>query len=158
MDTTSAPAPSPSTGGAGLLLDDIFGGSPAAPPTAMMQPTAQELGSIVAFEKNGLKVTIDCRREADRSATINCRFANALDAPMTKFIFEAAVPKYVTLKINPASGQMLPPRSETVNQIMSVVKADAESRPTMMKLRIGYMINGQQVQEVGDVKGFPGGI
>ena len=163
-----AQAPPPSSGGDLLdLLDaapaanppasqaaaegflDIFGGTPAA---------AQEVPPMVAFEKNGLKVTFFPKKEADGSVTVLARFANNLTVPMTNFVFEAAVPKYVSLAIQPATGQVLPPQTDLVTQTMSCVNSTNGEKGLLMKLRIGYVCNGTPVQEMGQVGGFPSGF
>jgi len=160
----SAPAPMPQAlpaatpgGAADLGLLDIFGGSPAAP-VAAAAPVSQELPSIVAYEKGGLKVVMSLRREPDSSVVVVAKFLNCLDAPMINFMFEAAVPKYARLQIQPATGQMLPPRSDTVSQTMNVLNTSNGERPLLMKLRIGYAVNGQQVTELAQVGNFPAGV
>ena len=133
-------------------------GLPRAP-VSLSATDGVDLGSFIGYEKDGLKVTIALRRQSDQSVTVHCRFANALDASMTGFVFDAAVPTYVQLlKMYPASGQMLPPRSETVSQQMSIINTTSGEKPVLMKLRIGYYINGQQVQETVLVSNFPQGI
>ena len=49
---------------------------------------------MVAYDKACLKIMLNLRREADGSTTVVAKFGNHLDAPMTNFVFEAAVPKY----------------------------------------------------------------
>ena len=146
----AAPAanpPAPQATPEGFL--DIFSGTPAA---------SQEAPPMVAFEKNGLKVTFFPRKEADGSVTVLARFANTLSVPMTNFVFEAAVPKYVTLSIQPATGQVLPPQTDLVTQTMSCVNSTNGEKGLLMKLRIGYVCNGAPVQEMGQVGGFPPGF
>jgi AP-1 complex subunit gamma-1 len=150
-------APAPAAGG-DLGLLDIFGGGGAAPAASPMMAMAQDFPPMVAFEKNGLKIVLNMRREAGGSVSLVCKFANSLDAPMTNFVFEAAVPKYIRLGIQPATGQVLPPRSDVVSQNMSVTNTSNGEKPLLMKLRIGYMFNGQSVQEMGQVNGFPQGF
>mmetsp|Transcript_145548 Transcript_145548/g.362953 ORF Transcript_145548/g.362953 Transcript_145548/m.362953 type:complete len:838 (-) Transcript_145548:453-2966(-) len=161
LDPSPAPAaaapaaPAPAAGGpADLgLLGDIFGGAPA--PAAA--PVAQEAHQMLAYDKNGLKIMFACRKEPDGSSTVLARFRNDLDAPMTNFVFEAAVPKFVRLQMQPATGQVLPPHVEAVTQSMSVVNTTNGEKPLLMKLRIGYVVNGQPVQEMGQVGNFPAG-
>jgi len=112
---------------------------------------------MVAWEKAGLKITFHCRREADGSSTVVARFANMCQEPMTSFVFEAAVPKYVRLTMQPATSQVLPPLSETVSQTMLVANTAAGEKALMMRLRIGYVFQGAQVQELGQVANFPSG-
>ena len=151
----AAPAPAAGAAGGDLGLLDIFGGG--AEPAAPAQPQAQEAAPMVAFEKNGLKVTFFPRKEANGSVTVLAKFANSLNVPMTNFVFEAAVPKYCNLNIQPATGQVLPPQTDLVTQTMSCVNSTNGEKGLLMKLRIGYVCNGTPVQEMGQVGGFPPG-
>eukprot|EP00927_Polykrikos_kofoidii_P084933 TRINITY_DN9100_c0_g1_i1.p3 TRINITY_DN9100_c0_g1~~TRINITY_DN9100_c0_g1_i1.p3 ORF type:complete len:139 (-),score=36.75 TRINITY_DN9100_c0_g1_i1:94-471(-) len=115
----------------------------------------QDFQPMVAFDKAGLKIMMNPRKEVDGSMTVVARFGNCCEAPMTNFQFEAAVPKYVKLSIQPATGQVLPPRSDVVSQTLNMVNTSNGEKPLLMKLRICYSLNGQQVQEMGQVNGFP---
>ena len=166
----AAPAPAAASGGGDLLdlLDGLGGAAPAPAPAAPGGTPefmdlfggsggSAEAPSMVAFEKNGLKVTFFPRKEADGSVTVLAKFANSLKVPMTNFVFEAAVPKYVTLSIQPATGQVLPPETDLVTQTMTCVNTTKGEKGLLMKLRIGYVCNGTPVQEMGQVGGFPPG-
>lgn len=152
----AAPAPAAApAGGPDMGLLDIFGGSPAA---AAPAAAAQEGPPIVAFEKNGLKIMLYPRKEADGTCNITARFSNSLNVPLTNFVFEAAVPKYITLTMQQATGQVLPPQSDgLVTQSMTVQNSTGGEKALLMRLRIGYVANGQPVQEVGQCGGFPPG-
>lgn len=112
---------------------------------------------MVAFEKNGLKIMLFPKKQPDGSSFILAKFQNNLDVPMTSFVFEAAVPKYVRLQMQPASGQILPPHSDVVSQSMICVNTSNGERGLLMKLRIVYAINGAPVQDMGQVGNFPAG-
>jgi len=114
--------------------------------------------AIVAYEKAGLKIVMLCAKQPDGSAIITARFRNDLDVPMTGFVFEAAVPKYVRLTMQPATGQVLPPHTDAVTQAMSVVNSTNGEKGLLMKLRIGYAMNGAPVQEMAQVANFPPGF
>merc|ERR1740123_1421292 len=144
-------------GGAEQSLMDIFGGgAPAqAPPAAM---ASQDIAPIVAFEKGGLKIVLLCRREPNCTSAMTAKFFNSLDVPMANFVFEAAVPKYLRLTMQPATSQVLPPHSDHVTQTLTVVNTTNGEKPLLMKLRIGYAVNGAAVQEMGQVGDFPPGM
>lgn len=152
--TAAVPAAVAPLGASDTGLIDIFGGTPAAAPA----PAAQELPPMVAFEGNGLKVILHLRKSPDGNHTITAKFQNSLTTPMMNFVFEAAVPKYVRLAMQPATGQMIPPQSDAVSQSMTVANTSNGERPLLMKLRIGYAVNGTPVQEMGQVGNFPPGF
>jgi len=171
--TSPAPAAYPAASGGGDLLDLLDGGPAAAPAPAPMagdglldilggpagvMPAATEAAPMVAFEKNGLKITFYPRKDADGSTSVLAKFTNSLNVPMTNFVFEAAVPKYVTLTMQPATGQVLPPNTaDLVTQSMRCVNSTNGEKGLLMKLRIGYVCNGTPVQEMGQIGGFPPG-
>jgi len=153
----AGPAPTIAAGGpADLgLLGDIFGGSTISPPTTAPQ---EETVTMTAYDKAGLKIVLHCKKNADGSTGILAKFGNSLDVPMVNFTFEAAVPKYVKLNLSPASGQMLPPKMESVTQQMTCVNSSNGERPLLLKLRLSYTMNGQSVQEMHQVRDFPAGF
>jgi AP-1 complex subunit gamma-1 len=152
-----APAyPAATGGGADLGLLDIFGGGAPAPTpaTAPMQATVIDI-----FEKAGLKIQLQCRREAaPGTSTMTARFGNMTGMPMSNFTFEAAVPKYLQLKMESATSPVLMPQTSDVTQSMTVVNTTNGEKPCLMKLRISYVHNGQPVQEAAQVANFPPGM
>lgn len=147
----AAAAPSADLG----LMDIFGGGAPAAAPAS----TIQELPPMDVYEKNGLKIQFLTRRDsATNTTSVTARFGNVSSMPMTSFVFEAAVPKYLQLKMEPATSQVLAPQSTNVSQSMTVVNTTNGEKPLLMKLRIGYEHNGGVVQEMAQVASFPAGF
>jgi len=157
----AAPAAAPAAaaapaGGADLGLLDIFGGGAPAPAAAA---APQEMPPMDVFDKNGLKIQFVCKRDAaTNTSTVVARFGNMSSMPMTNFVFEAAVPKYLQLKMEPASAQVLAPQSTNVTQSMAVVNTTNGEKPLLMKLRIGYEHNGAPIAEMAQVANFPQGF
>lgn len=151
----AAAAPAAAAPGADLGLLDIFGGGAPAPSPAAAAPS--EYPPMDIYDKNGLKIQFICSRDATGSKVI-ARFGNMSSMPMTNFVFEAAVPKYLQLKMEPATSQVLAPQSANVSQSMAVVNTTNGEKPIMMKLRIGYEHNGAPVQEMAQVANFPAGL
>merc|ERR1719461_2287313 len=106
----------------------------------MMAPAPVSGQTMVAYEKAGLKIDFEMRKEPDGTSIVTARFCNSLQVPLTNFIFEAAVPKYVRLTMQPATGQILPPHTDAVTQTMSVVNTTNGEKGLLMKLRIGYVL------------------
>ena len=60
-----------------------------------------DIPSIVAFEKNSLKIVFHFERDPNTPTTIKITLnaINSLSSPMTEFLFQAAVPKVISLSI-----------------------------------------------------------
>lgn len=108
-----APAPSvaaaPSTAAADLLgLMDF--GAPAPPPPPQNP-------KIRAYDKNGLSVDLEISKpnKDDPSVTfIAATVRNSTAMPLQNFLFLAAFPKYIKLKMEPASTDVVPPHGAGV--------------------------------------------
>lgn len=102
----AAPAPVAAPNAADLLgLLDF--GAPAAAPA----PAPPAFPSVRAYEKNGLTVDLEITKpnKDDLSVTfITATTRNGSATPVDKFIFLAAFPKYIKLKMEPPSGDALP--------------------------------------------------
>lgn len=123
---SAAPASAPSSGSGGVVApgaDDLLGlmgfGTPApapAPPAA--------IPPVRAYEKNGLTVdlTITKPNPDDKSVTyITATIRNSTAVMIEKFVFLAAFPKYVKLKMEPPTGDAVPPNSSgAVTQVVKV--------------------------------------
>ncbi|CAD6249064.1 unnamed protein product [Miscanthus lutarioriparius] len=66
--------------------------------------------SITAFQSATLKITFDFKRKPEnpRETTIHTTFTNLTSSTFTDFIFQAAVPKFIQLRLDPASGNTVP--------------------------------------------------
>jgi len=122
-------------------------------------PNVAEPIRMEVFDKGALKVTFACRKDAaSGSLVVLATFTNSSAAPITNFVFEVAVPKYMKLQMEAASSQVLQPMSNDVSQSMTLVNTMQGERPIMMKLRISYDQNGGTVQEMAQVSSFPQGF
>ncbi|KAJ1449948.1 adaptin N terminal region-domain-containing protein [Pelagophyceae sp. CCMP2097] len=161
------------------LLSDIFS-SPAPPPPQMQQQQQQQqapvdifgssmpfdaappaapahIPQLKAFEKNGLTVTMDMTRDpADSHAmTIVCSFLNSGKTDFERFVFQAAVPKYVQMEMKPASGATVAAGTmhAPVTQVVRV--RNTQPKPLMVKIKITYVCGGRQIEEQAQVSAFP---
>eukprot|EP00811_Abedinium_folium_P008669 NODE_18011_length_915_cov_6.455584.p1 GENE.NODE_18011_length_915_cov_6.455584~~NODE_18011_length_915_cov_6.455584.p1 ORF type:complete len:203 (-),score=65.43 NODE_18011_length_915_cov_6.455584:155-763(-) len=147
----------PATTGVGDALLDVFDSTPAAHAAT---PVLQPVQELIAYEKGPLQITMACKKEAGHgAATITASVKNSAETVMTNFLFEAAVPKYVQLLMQPASSAIVAPMpAPPVLQSMTVVNAASGERPLLMKLRIAYTLNGESVQDMAQVANFPAGF
>lgn len=78
---------------------------------------------------------------------------------MSNFIFEAAVPKYLRLTMQPATSTVLEPHNNgNASQTLSIVNSTNGERPIILKVRIGYVVNGAAIAEMAQVGNLPAGL
>ena len=142
---------------------DLIGGGPAAPAGGMGgmggMGGGQPTNTCTAFQKAGLTITFQCVRSPENQSMIqlNASFTNATPAPMTKFVFQAAVPKDMKLQMQPASGNTVPAgNAAPVTQIVKIL--NPQNKPLRVMMKIAYESNGQQVQEQAVAQSFPAGF
>ncbi len=72
---------------------------------------------------------------------------------------QAAVPKFMQLRLAPASGTVLSATGPPVTQRISVTNSMQGQKPLVMRLRIAYSLAGAApVVEQAEVKNFPPGL
>ncbi|XP_075969201.1 adaptor protein complex 1, gamma subunit isoform X1 [Anticarsia gemmatalis] len=136
----AAPAP------ASLLLDGLF-----APPTMTQVAPPQELATVTALDKNGLRIVLVVQRGGD-SVTLTMRAASSSPATLTDFLFQAAVPRTFQLDMMSPSGTVLPPQGE-ITQVLKI--ANPSRSPLRLRIRVSYNVDGSPVQEQAEVNSFP---
>jgi|Transcript_5979 AP-1 complex subunit gamma-1 len=152
------------------LLSDIFSGNAAAPgqTTDAMEshltPNPEQSGSnsqqiradFMAFEKDGLRLTMGLVKEAaGADMNITCSFSNSTASDFAQLIFQAAVPKYISMEWEPASASTVPANNlGAVTQVIKV-KNTATSKPLMMRLKIQYTVGNRHIIEQTQISSFP---
>jgi AP-1 complex subunit gamma-1 len=117
--------------------------------------------SITAFQSATLKITFDFKRQPGnpRETTIHATFTNLTSSTYTDFIFQAAVPKFIQLKLDPASGNTVPANGNgSVTQGLNVTNNQQGQKPLAMRIRMSYKVNGEDRLEQGQVSNFPSGL
>ena len=139
-------------------LAGLFGGPMAALAAAASVPAAQ---TITAFQKGPLTVTFRLSKDSGDPAStdILASYSNSGGEALEAFTLQAAVPKQMQLRLDPASAAALPPHSAgSVTQRLHVHNALHGQKPLVMRLRISYTLGGAQVLEQGEVSTFPPGF
>jgi len=174
---TSTPAPAPaSSGGLDDLLGDLLGdmGGPPAPAPVQSQgspgglesllggldmgaqPPAQQPGMAthVGYQKNGLTITFDCKRNATNPGMITLRatYLNQSAGAMSNFGIQTAVPKEMKLRLQPISSSNIV-QGGTAQQLIDIMNPQNVALRIMMKIQ--FVLNGQQVQDQAVAQGFP---
>jgi len=68
------------------------------------------------------------------------------------------VPKFMQLKLDPASGTSLPPGGPPVTQTLHVTNSQHGVKPLMLRLRLNFTVDGKATQDQAEVKNLPAGL
>ncbi|KAL0797223.1 hypothetical protein Bca101_068600 [Brassica carinata] len=79
------------------------------------------------------------------------------DSPRYLWLSFAAVPKFLQLHLDPASSNTLL-ASGNIMQNLKVTNSQHGKKSLVMRMRIGYKVNGKDVLEEGQINNFPRGL
>ncbi|CAM0912965.1 unnamed protein product [Alopecurus aequalis] len=116
---------------------------------------------ITAFQSATLKITFNFKKQSGKpqETTMHVSFTNLTSATLTDFMFQAAVPKFIQLRLDPASSSTLPASGNgSVTQSLSVTNNQHGQKPLAMRIRISYKVNGEDRLEQGQISNFPAGL
>ncbi|CAL0314052.1 unnamed protein product [Lupinus luteus] len=136
------------------LLDD-FSPSPSAENNGPVHPP------ITAFENSHLRLTFDFSKQpgSPQTTIIQATFMNLSSDTYTDFVFQAAVPKFLQLHLDPASSNTLPASGNgSIVQNLKVTNSQHGKKSLVMRIRIAYKINGKDTLEEGQINNFPRGL
>lgn len=114
--------------------------------------------SIVAFESSALRLTFNFSKTPANPQTtlVQASFTNLSPNIFTDFIFQAAVPKFLQLHLDSASGNTLPASGNgSITQNLRVTNSLHGKKPLVMRIRIAYKMNNKDVLEEGQINNFP---
>ncbi|XP_010682592.2 AP-1 complex subunit gamma-2 [Beta vulgaris subsp. vulgaris] len=152
---SSMPVQVSSPSGAAPIVDLLDGLSSSQPTLEINGP---QFPSIAAFESSSLKMMFDFSKSAGslQVTSIKATFTNLSANIYTDFLFQAAVPKFLQLHLDPASSTNLPANGNgSITQTMRVTNSQHGKKPLAMRFRIGYKVNGKDVLEEGQITNFP---
>jgi AP-1 complex subunit gamma-1 len=85
-----------------------------------------------------------------------CKFINTNGQPLEGLVFQAAVPKYLKLEMLPPSSTTIPAHSSgAVTQEIRLNNSMQGQKNIMLKLKIGYTVGGNTVEDMEQVTAFP---
>ncbi|KAL9246473.1 hypothetical protein vseg_020003 [Gypsophila vaccaria] len=152
---SSIPKLESSPSGTAPMLDLLDGLSSSQP---TIESNGPQFPSIVAFESSSLKMMFDFTKDSvnPQTTSVKATFLNLSADIYTDFIFQAAVPKFLQMQLDPASGTTLPASGNgSITQSLRVVNSQHGKKSLVMRFRIGYKVNGKDVLEEGQVSNFP---
>ncbi|XP_041363618.1 ADP-ribosylation factor-binding protein GGA3-like [Gigantopelta aegis] len=144
----------PSSPQAGLLsLTDVF------VPLESVQP-ATDLEPITVYDKNSLKTVMHCGKGKPRPdvAVFVISTLSTNTHPVKHFVFQAAVPKIMKVKLQPPSSSDLPAFNpilppSAITQVMLV--ANPKKEKIRLKFKVSYELNNQTVTDLGETDKIP---
>ncbi|KAL4318328.1 hypothetical protein GQ457_18G021770 [Hibiscus cannabinus] len=112
--------------------------------------------SLVAYESSSLRMSFNFSKQPGNPQTtlIQATFTNLSPNVYNDFLFQAAVPKFLQLHLDPASSNTLPANG-SISQSMKVTNSQHGKKSLVMRIRIAYKMNGKEVLEEGQVNNFP---
>ncbi|VFQ59768.1 unnamed protein product [Cuscuta campestris] len=158
LSSPSAPLARTSSPAGSSMMMDLLDGIPQSPTTESSGP---KFPKIVAFESTSLKLTFNFSKKPENPQTtlIEANFTNKSQNVFTDFIFQAAVPKFLQLHLDPASSNTLPAIDNgSVTQNLRVTNSQHGKKSLVMRVRICYKVNGKDVLEEGQINNFPHGL
>ncbi|WVZ82355.1 hypothetical protein U9M48_029623 [Paspalum notatum var. saurae] len=117
--------------------------------------------TITAFQSATLRITFSFKKQPGKpqETTISASFTNLATTTFTDFVFQAAVPKFIQLRLDPASSSTLPAGGNgSVTQSLTVTNNQHGQKPLAMRIRMSYKVNGEDRLEQGQISNFPAGL
>lgn len=157
--------------------NDIFGAAPSMqqqiPSTSMMQqqqpmapaaPAAAGPVIVPGFTTNGLTVEFECSKPDSlikQTSLLVAKCKNSNVAALNGFNLQCAVPKYVTMEMEPPSSTTIPPTQgsnpKLVTQKIKVTNTMLGTKNLMLKLKVSFTLNGNKMEHMATCSGFPAG-
>jgi len=141
-DPGPTPAPALTNGGLDSLLVGVD-------PQSFTQ---SDLPTITAYEKHGLRVVFTFPDRDAENPKITLYAYNLTASPIQDFVFQAAVPKSMSLVLAPPSSPVIP-AGGSVTQELAVTNPTRAS--LKMRLKLGFVAGGIPVSDQGEVSSFP---
>ncbi|XP_039006909.1 AP-1 complex subunit gamma-2-like isoform X2 [Hibiscus syriacus] len=154
LSPLSANATSPASPAPVMDLLDGFG-----PNLQKNEENGPDYPSLVAYESSSLRMTFNFSKQPGNPQTtlIQATFTNLSPNVYNDFLFQAAVPKFLQLHLDPACSNTLP-ANRSISQSMKLTNSQHGKKSLVMRTRIAYKINDNDVLEEGQVNNFPGGL
>ncbi|XP_071106112.1 ADP-ribosylation factor-binding protein GGA1-like [Haliotis cracherodii] len=136
-----------------LPLTDIF------VPLENIKP-ATDMPPVTAYDKNSVKTVIHFATDKPRSDVLVMVLStlSTNTSPIKKFVFQAAVPKVMKVKLQPPSASDLPAYNPilppaAITQVMLI--ANPKREKIRLKYKVTYILDENNVTDTGDIDAIP---
>eukprot|EP00878_Enallax_costatus_P018020 GHUV01018946.1.p1 GENE.GHUV01018946.1~~GHUV01018946.1.p1 ORF type:complete len:448 (+),score=223.83 GHUV01018946.1:2050-3393(+) len=154
------PAPAPAAQAVDPLAN-LLGSSPPKAAAAVARPATPAAATLSVLDQDGLSVRFACSKTPGQpgSTDILATYSNSGLDTISDFNLQAAVPKYMQLRLEPASGTALPALGAgSVTQALHITNTMHGQKPLVMRLRLNFSRDGQPVVQQVEVNNFPAGF
>ncbi|CAM8878488.1 unnamed protein product [Rhodiola kirilowii] len=161
MEALSSPVsakPSSPTGSSSVSVMDLLDVASLVQPAPPPDKNGPDYPSAIAYDSSTLKIMFDFSKLPGTPQTthIKATFLNKSDNTCTDFIFQAAVPKFLQLDLDPASSNTLPASGTgSISQSLRVTNSQHGKKAIVMRFRIAYKLNDKDMLEEGQINNFP---
>lgn len=157
LERLSSPSPlsAQASSSTGAVMDLLDGFGPNPP---IHEDNGPVYPSMVAFESSSLKLMFSFSKQPGNPqiTLIQATFTNKSPNVYTDFIFQAAVPKFLQLHLEPASSNTLPASGNgSITQDLRVTNNQHGKKSLVMRIRIAYKLNNKDMLEEGQITKFP---
>ncbi|PIK35472.1 putative ADP-ribosylation factor-binding protein GGA1 [Apostichopus japonicus] len=130
------------------------------PPKATVNAVGGETQPITAYEKNSVKTVVHFGKDSPRPdikvMVVSTMSTNTL--PVKNLTFQAAVPKTMRVKLQPASAENLPAfnpilPAAAITQVMLL--ANPQKEKVRLKFKLQYKLGEQNVVDIGEISAIP---
>ena len=150
-----AAVPAPALAVAADPLADLLGGGGAPAPASTSAPAP----SFTAYQRGGVTITFSLSKPAGPESTdVLATYTSSLPQPLTNFTMQAAVPKFMQLRLDPASSAVLPASGQgSITQKLHILNTMHGTKAMVLRIRLSYTgTTGDSVVEQAEVS-FPQG-
>ncbi|XP_010551552.1 PREDICTED: AP-1 complex subunit gamma-1 isoform X2 [Tarenaya hassleriana] len=159
LDVLSSPTPPSSTPAVPAGMVDLLDGLSANP--SKQEEKGSSYPPVVIYESSSVKIEFCFSKTPGNPQTTNIQatFVNLSPNTCTDFLFQAAVPKFLQLHLDPASSNTLPASGNgAITQNLRVTNSQHGKKSLVMRIRMGYKVDGKDVLEEGQINNFPRGL
>ena len=140
--------------------------APAMTPAVPQAPGGDQSAPVVVpgLIHNGLTIEFECTKPDvwnKQNSVLIAKCKNAAPDAIYGFNLQVAVPKYVTMEMEPPSSTTIPVtggnNSKLVTQKVKVTNTQLGTKNLMLKVKLSFTLQGNKVEHMATVSGFPSG-
>jgi AP-1 complex subunit gamma-1 len=138
--------------------------TPAVPMMGAPAPVANTGVVVPGFTHEGLTIEFECTKPDiwnKQASVLVAKCTNSSPDAMYGFNLQCAVPKYVTMEMEPPTSTTIPitgmNTSKIVTQKIKVTNTQLGTKNLMLKLKVSFTLQGRKIEHLATCGGFPAG-